>query len=137
MRLLDKIYLYTIRMSIIDTISATIFGGDSNTGFNVGIVMFVLITLRAIISLNKTSELYKFLMNTKTIGQLSLIIVWCYLIYRYVKTHSKDKKQVAKLQEATKKVVLELLIAFFAKIDLVIAPFWLVWLMVYYLEDWV
>jgi hypothetical protein len=30
-----------------------------------------------------------------------------------------------------------LLIAFFARIDLVIAPFWLVWLIAYYLEDWV
>ena len=124
-------------MNIIDNISTTIFAQDTNTGFHFGIVVFVLLTIRAIVSLNKTSELYKFFANTKTIGQLCLIVVWCYLIYRFVKTHPKDKKHSAKLQEATKKAILALLIAFFARIDLVIAPFWLVWLIAYYLEDWV
>jgi cytochrome b561 len=124
-------------MNILDTISATIFAQDTSTGFHIGIVVFVLLTIRAIIMLNKTSELYKFFANTKTIGQLCLIVVWCYLIYRFVKTHPKDEKHSAKLQEATKKAILALLIAFFARIDLVIAPFWLVWLIAYYLEDWV
>ena len=124
-------------MNILDTISATIFAQDTTTGFHIGIVVFVLLTIRAIIMLNKTSELYKFFANAKTIGQLCLIVVWCYLIYRFVKTHPKDKKHSAKLQEATKKAILALLIAFFARIDLVIAPFWLVWLIAYYLEDWV
>ena len=123
-------------MNIIDTISTTIFAQDTNTGFHIGIVVFVLLTIRAIILLNKTSEIYKFF-TIKTIGQLCLIVVWCYLIYRFVKTHPKDKKHSAKLQEATKKAILALLIAFFARIDLVIAPFWLVWLIAYYLEDWV
>jgi small-conductance mechanosensitive channel len=124
-------------MNILDTISSTIFAQDATTGFHIGIVVFVLLTIWAIIMLNKTSELYKFFTNTKTIGQLCLIVVWCYLIYRFVKTHPKDKKHSAKLQEATKKAILALLIAFFARIDLVIAPFWLVWLIAYYLEDWV
>ena len=124
-------------MNIIDNISTTIFAQDTSTGFHIGIVVFVLLTIRAIIMLNKTSELYKFFANTKTIGQLCIIIVWCYLIYRFVKTHPKDEKHSAKLQEATKKAILALLIAFFARIDLVIAPFWLVWLIAYYLEDWV
>ena len=129
--------MHTIRMNTIDTISTTIFSQDTNTGFNIGIVLFVLLTIRAVVSLKKTSELYKFFVNTKTIGQLSLIVVWCYLIYRFVITHPKDKKHTTKLQEATKKAILALLIAFFARIDLVIAPFWLVWLIAYYLEDWV
>ena len=124
-------------MNTIDTISTTIFSQDTNTGFNIGIVLFVLLTIRAVVSLKKTSELYKFFVNTKTIGQLSLIVVWCYLIYRFVITHPKYKKHTTKLQEATKKAILALLIAFFARIDLVIAPFWLVWLIAYYLEDWV
>ncbi len=54
--------------------------------------------------------------------------------------HSKDKKvldTIGKLQNATKKALLALLIAFFASIDLIIAPFWLIWVIAYYLEDWV
>lgn len=124
-------------MNILDTISDNIFAQDNNTGFQISIVIFILLTIRAVLSLNKTSELYKFFTNAKTIGQLCVIVVWCYLIYRFVKTHPKDKKHSAKLQEATKKAILALIIAFFARVNLVIAPFWLVWLIAYYLEDWV
>jgi amino acid permease len=124
-------------MNILDTISDNIFAQGTSTGFHISIVIFILLTIRAILSLNKTSELYKFFTNAKTIGQLCVIVVWCYLIYRFVKTHPKDKKHSAKLQAATKKAILALLIAFFARVDLVIAPFWLVWLIAYYLEDWV
>jgi|TARA_B110000495_G_C22929772_1_gene543466 hypothetical protein len=124
-------------MNILDTISDNIFAQDTSTGFHISIVIFILLTIRAILSLNKTSELYKFFTNAKTIGQLCVIVVWCYLIYRFVKTHPKDKKHSAKLQAATKKAILALLIAFFARVDLVIAPFWLVWLIAYYLDDWV
>jgi amino acid permease len=124
-------------MNILDTISDNIFAQDNNTGFQISIVIFILLTIRAVLSLNKTSELYKFFTNTKTVGQLCVIVVLCYLIYRFVKTHPKDKKHSAKLQEATKKAILALIIAFFARVNLVIAPFWLVWLIAYYLEDWV
>jgi amino acid permease len=123
-------------MNILDTISDNIFAQGTSTGFHISIVIFILLTIRAILSLNKTSELYKFFTNAKTIGQLCVIVVWCYLIYRFVKTHPKDKKHSAKLQAATKKAILALLIAFFARVDLVIAPFWLVWLIAYYLDDW-
>ena len=124
-------------MNILDTISDKIFAQNTSTGFHISVAIFILLTIRSIISLNKTSELYKFFTNTKMIGQLCIIIVWCYLIYRFVKTHPKDEKRTKKLQEATKKAMLALLIAFFARIDLVIAPFWLIWLIAYYLEDWV
>ena len=124
-------------MNILDTISDNIFAQGTSTGFHISIVIFILLTIRAILSLNKTSELYKFFTNAKTIGQLCVIVVWCYLIYRFVKTHPKDKKHSAKLQEATKKAILALIIAFFARVNLVIAPFWLVWLIAYYLDDWV
>ena len=46
-------------------------------------------------------------------------------------------RNVEKLKNASKKAILALLIAFFTRIDLVIAPFWLIWMMAYYLEDWV
>jgi len=54
-------------MNILDTISDTIFAKDTGTGFHIGIVVFVLLTIRAIIMLNKTSELYKFFTDAKTI----------------------------------------------------------------------
>lgn len=75
-------------------------------------------------------------------NQLFLIMVWIYLIYNYTSKNkdSNDKKtleNIEKLENASKKAILALLIAFFARIVLVIAPFWLIWVMAYYLEEWV
>ena len=129
-------------MSIVDYLSHSIFSQDSASGFKIAGVLFLLLTLRAIIQLKKTKLILDFFKEPKTIGQLILICVWCYLIYSYVKKnkHSKDEKtleNIEKLQNATKKALLALFIAFFASIDLVIAPFWLIWVIAYYLEDWV
>ena len=129
-------------MTIIDYLSDTIFSTDGTTGFNIAVILFLLLTLRAIIQLGKLKEIIEFFKKPKTIGQLSLIVAWIYLIYNYSSKNkdSKDKKileNVEKLKNASKKAILALLIAFFARIDLVIAPFWLIWMMAYYLEDWV
>ena len=129
-------------MTIIDYLSDTIFSTDGTTGFNIAVILFLLLTLRAIIQLGKLKDIIEFFKKPKTIGQLSLIVAWIYLIYNYSSKNknSKDKKiseNVEKLKNASKKAILALLIAFFARIDLVIAPFWLIWMMAYYLEDWV
>ena len=129
-------------MTIIDYLSDTIFSTDGTTGFNIAVILFLLLTLRTIIQLGKLKEIVEFFKKPKTIGQLSLIVGWIYLIYNYSSKNkdSKDKKiseNVEKLKNASKKAILALLIAFFARIDLVIAPFWLIWMMAYYLEDWV
>lgn len=129
-------------MTIVDYLSNSIFSTDGTTGFNVAIILFLLLTLRAIIQLGKLKDIIEFFKKPKTIGQLSLIAAWIYLIYNYASKNkdSKDKKtleNLEKLKNASKKAILALLIAFFARIDLVIAPFWLIWMMAYYLEDWV
>ena len=129
-------------MTIVDYLSNSIFSTDGTTGSNVAVLLFLLLTLRAIIQLGKLKDIIEFFKKPKTIGQLSLIVAWIYLIYNYSSKNkdSKDKKileNVEKLKNASKKAILALLIAFFARIDLVIAPFWLIWMMAYYLEDWV
>lgn len=129
-------------MTIVDYLSNSIFSTDGTTGFNIAVLLFLLLTLRAIIQLGKLKDIIEFFKKPKTIGQLSLIVAWIYLIYNYSSKNkdSKDKKiseNVEKLKNASKKAILALLIAFFARIDLVIAPFWLIWMMAYYLEDWV
>ncbi len=125
-----------------DDLSDSIFSQDSIRGFHIAGILFILLTIRAIVKLKKIGLIIKFVTEPKTIGQLILIGVWCFLVWNYVakNKHSKDKKvldNVGKLQNATKKALLALLIAFFASIDLIIAPFWLIWVIAYYLEDWV
>jgi hypothetical protein len=129
-------------MTIIDYLSNSIFSTNETTGFHISVFIFILLTIRAIIQLKKTKLIIDFFKEPKTIGQLSLIMAWVYLIYNYSSQNkdSKDKKilkNVEKLKNASKKAILALLIAFFTRIDLVIAPFWLIWMMAYYLEDWV
>jgi|TARA_B110000014_G_scaffold245465_1_gene217444 hypothetical protein len=129
-------------MTIVDYLSNSIFSINGTAGFNVALILFFLLTIRAIIQLGKLKNIIDFFKKPKTIGQLSLIVAWIYLIYNYASKNkdSKDKKtleNVEKLKNASKKAILALLIAFFARIDLVIAPFWLIWIMAYYLEDWV
>ena len=81
-------------MNILDTISATIFAQDATTGFHIGIVVFVLLTIRAIIMLNKTSELYKFFVNTKlTNTEISQV---------YTKILNKKRNTFLKLKKHSK-----------------------------------
>jgi len=129
-------------MTIIDYLSNSIFSTNETTGFHISVFIFILLTIRAIIQLKKTKLILDFFKQPKTIGQLSLIVAWVYLIYNYSSQNKDSKdikilKNVEKLKNASKKAILALLIAFFTRIDLVIAPFWLIWMMAYYLEDWV
>ena len=39
--------------------------------------------------------------------------------------------------ESTKKALLAIVIAFFASLDLIVAPFWTVWLLAYFFRDWI
>ena len=121
---------------MIDSINNFLFAG-SEQGFSYATILFLLLTLRAIVNLEKSSEVIKFFKNPKTIGNLILIMIWCYLVYRFSKNKKASTKNIERVQNATKKALLALLIAFFARIELVIAPFWLIWVIAYYLEDWV
>ena len=90
-------------MSILDYLSDSIFSQESSTGFHFAGLIFLILTIRAIIQLNKTKLIKNRFYNAKTVGQLVLIGAWCYLTYFYVRKnkHSKDKKtlkNVVKLQ---------------------------------------
>lgn len=125
---------------MIDTIAEYIFSQFSASGFNTAGVSFIVLTTYSISKLHKTSNVIKFFSNKKTIGQFCIIFLWCFLVYRFVKKNKNENKNshiVENVKSATKKAVVALLIAFFARIDLVFAPFWLVWIIAYYLEDWI
>ena len=54
------------------------------------------------------------------------------LVFPGGKVDEKDKNQVYKVQIATKRAIVALIVAYFARIDLVIAPFWLVWVFAFW-----
>ena len=125
-------------MSIINKISDNIFKNMTNSyGFYISIIMFIAITLKAIINLNKLKEMTNFFKNSTTVIQLLIIAFWVFLVQNYTSRQEKNDKMSEKLKVATKRALIALLIAFFTKIDLVIAPFWLIWVIGYYLEEWI
>lgn len=78
-----------------------------------------------------------FFSNPNAIIQLIIIAFWILLVRNYINRQKDGDEKSEKLKIATKRALISLLIAFFAKIDLAIAPFWLIWVVGYYLEDWV
>ena len=48
-------------MTIVDYLSNSIFSTDGATGFNVAVILFLLLTLRAIIQLGKLKDIIEFL----------------------------------------------------------------------------
>jgi len=65
----------------------------------------------------------------------NLLFVFLFCLYIF---HLRDKdEKTERLKEATKKGIFAIAIAYFAKVDLVITPFWIVWTAVYFSHGWV
>ena len=50
-------------MTIVDYLSNSIFSTDGTTGFNVAVLLFLLLTLRAIIQLGKLKDIIDYLLT--------------------------------------------------------------------------
>jgi len=84
-------------------------------------------------SKHRRKILFDDLKNRFFMTNLLLVILFCLYIYG-LRDHDE---QTERLKEATKKGVFAIVIAYFAKLDLVITPFWVVWSAVYFLHGWV
>ena len=100
-------------------------------------IIFLIITIKTIIKQNKYKIIFDFVKKPEAIIGFSMIVIWCLLVYKYSTLKDEPKENIEKVKNATKKAILALIIAFFARLDLVIAPFWFVWLIAYYLEGWI
>lgn len=125
-------------MNIINKIADSIFKNmGTSFGFSISMVFFIGLTIKAVLNLNKFKEVKSFFSNPNAIIQLIIIAFWILLVRNYINRQKDGDEKSEKLKIATKRALISLLIAFFAKIDLAIAPFWLIWVVGYYLEDWV
>ena len=55
-----------------------------------------------------------------------------YLLYFY---KSKDEKEGKRIHDATREAVVALVIAYFAKLELIFAPYFLIWLFTYHINE--
>jgi hypothetical protein len=70
----------------------------------------------------------------------SIILILCWSIFILgiggAKYLTQDKEVYNSYVDATKKAILAIIVAVFAKMDLVIPVFWFIWLMAFYFSSW-
>jgi hypothetical protein len=106
-----------------------------NNNFLVSIIIFVIITVIIIIRQNKHQHILTLIKNGYVnFIIVGLIIIGVYITIKYSKVSDKTK---IKLIDALKKSIIAFIIALFAEIKLIFAPFYLVFLFVYMSHDWI
>lgn len=99
-------------------------------GFLLSAGLFSILTILRIVSDKETFKTMKELIGSKFF-LISMLMVIVFSVYSLSLKNEND--EIENLQLAVKHAILGLLIAILAKIDLVIAPFWLIFLASYYL----
>ena len=89
------------------------------------------ISLAVLYQKNKIQQIKKDFGNKGFLIPLAFTLLFAFVVLN-LKVDEKDKNQVYKIQIATKRAIVALIVAYFARIDLVIAPFWLVWVFAFW-----
>tara|TARA_Y100001970_G_C14201055_1_gene841102 strand:- start:159 stop:476 length:318 start_codon:yes stop_codon:yes gene_type:complete len=104
--------------------------------YSFALISIFLLTIRAIVKSKKATESIKELFtNKRWVINFSMIIA--FIIYIFYVTYNNNSSESERLKTAIKKAIVALLIAVFAELGLTIAPFWLVFVLAYYLEGWI
>tara|TARA_Y100001968_G_C18799282_1_gene454834 strand:- start:9 stop:326 length:318 start_codon:yes stop_codon:yes gene_type:complete len=104
--------------------------------YSFALISIFLLTIRAIVKSKKATESIKELFtNKRWVINFSMIIA--FIIYIFYVTYNNNSSESERLKTAIKKAIVALLIAIFAELGLTIAPFWLVFVLAYYLEGWI
>jgi len=80
---------------------------------------------------NKLQEIKEDFGNVRFLIPLAGTILFSYVVLN----QKGETKDIEKMQTATKRALVALIVAYFARIDLVIAPFWLVWVFSYWTKE--
>lgn len=100
------------------------------------IILITLITIATGFRLKKTrNKLFKLIMKPQWFINIIVIIGFTgYIIYT---AHEQKTDREKNIIRSLKKAVIALVIAIFAHLGLAIAPFWLVFVLSYYMEGWI
>ena len=103
-----------------------------SSGFLISAGVFSIITILRIVTDKETFKMVKELVSSKFF-LISMIMVIVFSVYSLSFNNDENDEKLENLQLSVKHAILALLIAILAKIDLVIAPFWLIFMASYYL----
>lgn len=104
--------------------------------------IFIVITLLRIFgvwgSISPLKKLKHIFSNTHFLLGFMLVAGWSFFILGMngAKQLTDDNDTYNSYIEATKKAILAIIIAIFAKMELILPVFWLVWLSAFYLQGW-
>jgi len=100
------------------------------------ILIVALLTLRAgFLSKKSRNKFIELLGNGR--WKVNILIVIGFIIYIVYETKNDESKDGRKVKEALKKAIVAFVIALLAELGLTIAPFWLVFVLVYYMDGWI
>lgn len=102
-------------------------------------LIVILITLGTIVSELKSkktrNKLFKLIINPEWFINIMVIIVFIgYILYITSEQKTDREKNIIR---SLKKAIIALIIAIYAHVGLVIIPFWLVFILSYYMEGWI
>ena len=95
--------------------------------------IFFILMIRKILTGDSFVRLKKLI--KQPVWMFNFLIMCGFILY--ITQLSDNDKEHDKLKEATKKAVLAFVIAMLATLELTIAPFWVVFMAAYYLNEWV
>jgi putative effector of murein hydrolase len=109
---------------------------DINTGFIFSLVIIAIFSLRVVFSSTRKNALLELLDDKHTLVNFATMFIFIgYMLYSFhLDPKNEDNNRI---KDALKKAIVAFVIAIFSKIDLIFAPFWFVWLIAYYLDNWV
>ena len=112
----------------VDNLANYMFSDKNSDIFNMSMFIFIVITSYKI-SINKEmlNIVKKFFQQKTSVINLLIIAFFCFLVYRFKENNNDEIAK--KTTDATKKAIIGLFIALFAKVDMIIAPFWFIWIL--------
>ena len=68
---------------------------------------------------------------------INFLVIVAFIIYSIYETRNEEDERSKKTKEALKKAIIAFLIALLAELGLTIAPFWLIFVLAYYMDGWI
>ena len=107
----------------------------SNGGVLSLIAVFIGITRTIATSERSKNKIIELITTKRWIVNMLIVILFCFYIL-YTTKYDTTKDAIA-VKDALKKGIIALIIAQLAELGLTITPFWLVFVVAYYLEGWI
>lgn len=107
-----------------------------NYSWALTLLTMIALTIRAGFKSNKARESAIALITTPR-WVINVIIIILFIFWTYHETKYDDTETAERIIDSLKKSIIAFIIALLAELGLTITPFWLIFMISYYLEGWI